>query len=167
MILTMMVLLRLCLRVRADSDVPLRRRAFTDFDYRYFWKWTKLRDYVQFLLCFSSLVGLVTYIMMDFHLYTQLLGFGSLLLEAMLGLPQLYKNCLSRSTEGMSTLMVLCWTTGDCFKTGYFLVRNAPEQFWMCGLLQVTVDLGILLQVAFYKNRQRLALTSHSPATQA
>jgi hypothetical protein len=27
--------------------------------------------------------------------------------------------------------------------------------------------LGILLQVAFYKNRQRLALTSHSPATQA
>ena len=142
---------------------------FPDFDFTYFWKWTKFRDYLEFLLFFSLLVGMITYYLLDVYVYVQLLGFCSLLLEALLGLPQLYKNCVSGSTEGMSTVMVLCWTSGDFFKTGYFLVRKAPEQFWLCGMLQVTVDIGILLQVAFYRNRLRqLAIvTQHSAATQA
>ncbi len=29
------------------------------------------------------------------------------------------------------------WTAGDLFKTAYFLVRDAPSQFWICGSLQV------------------------------
>ncbi len=46
--------------------------------------------------------------------------------------------------------MVLCWTTGDVFKTIYFLVRSAPVQFWLCGMLQVSLDILILLQVFYY-----------------
>lgn len=44
------------------------------------------------------------------------------------------------------------WTCGDIFKTSYFLLREAPIQFWMCGTIQVTVDVLILLQVYLYKN---------------
>lgn len=33
--------------------------------------------------------------------------------------------------------MVLMWTLGDMFKTGYFVARKAPSQFWICGTLQV------------------------------
>lgn len=43
------------------------------------------------------------------------------------------------------------WTCGDIFKTTYFLLREAPLQFWICGSLQVTVDLLILLQVFIYR----------------
>lgn len=51
-----------------------------------------------------------------------------------------------------SVTMVLLWTTGDAFKTCYFVSRKAPLQFWMCGTLQVLIDLTILGQVVWYRN---------------
>lgn len=45
-----------------------------------------------------------------------------------------------------SIKMVLMWTSGDTFKTAYFLLNGAPLQFSVCGLLQVLVDLAILAQ---------------------
>jgi hypothetical protein len=46
------------------------------------------------------------------------------------------------------------WTSGDIFKTVYFIVRNAPLQFSLCGLLQISIDLAILCQVMLYSNKQ-------------
>ncbi|KAL1415147.1 hypothetical protein MTO96_006937 [Rhipicephalus appendiculatus] len=51
----------------------------------------------------------------------------------------------------MSNQMVLMWTMGDVFKTVYFIMRSAPFQFWVCGSLQVSLDVAILMQVAWYK----------------
>lgn len=48
--------------------------------------------------------------------------------------------------------MVIMWTCGDIFKTVYFLIREAPAQFWICGAMQVTVDIAILLQVRWYQH---------------
>ena len=42
------------------------------------------------------------------------------------------------------------WTNGDVFKTGYFIMKDAPFQFKLCGCLQVGVDLAILGQVKMY-----------------
>lgn len=47
--------------------------------------------------------------------------------------------------------MVVMWTCGDIFKTLYFLFREAPLQFWVCGSIQVAVDVLILIQVYVYK----------------
>lgn len=47
--------------------------------------------------------------------------------------------------------MVAMWTIGDTFKTCYFIVREAPIQFGICGALQVFVDLSILCQVYLYR----------------
>lgn len=47
--------------------------------------------------------------------------------------------------------MVLMWTSGDLFKTTYFLIRNSPTQFWLCGMLQVSLDISVLFQVYLYK----------------
>jgi hypothetical protein len=46
---------------------------------------------------------------------------------------------------------VLMWTSGDLFKTTYFLIRNSPTQFWLCGMLQVSLDISVLFQVYLYK----------------
>jgi hypothetical protein len=48
--------------------------------------------------------------------------------------------------------MVLMWTSGDSFKTGYFLVRQAPIQFVAGAVLQVAVDCAILAQVWHYRS---------------
>lgn len=47
--------------------------------------------------------------------------------------------------------MVLMWTCGDVFKTTYFVVRQTPAQFIVCGALQVLIDISILLQVWYYR----------------
>jgi len=50
-----------------------------------------------------------------------------------------------------SKKMVAMWTCGDVFKTVYFVVRAAPAQFWICGSLQVMIDISIFVQVFIYR----------------
>lgn len=48
--------------------------------------------------------------------------------------------------------MVLMWAGGDAFKTIYFVVRDSPVQFWVCGSLQVLIDIIILGQVYWFRD---------------
>ncbi|KAG6439239.1 hypothetical protein O3G_MSEX000606 [Manduca sexta] len=53
--------------------------------------------------------------------------------------------------------MVVMWTCGDVFKTAYFIIREAPTQFWVCGSLQVSLDVIILFQVWLYRHNTAAA----------
>lgn len=69
-----------------------------------------------------------------------------------------------------SIKMVLMWTSGDTFKTVYFLLTQAPVQFWTCGLLQVFVDFAILFQVYYYSRYPQKPLShtvSHASSAKA
>lgn len=90
------------------------------------------------------------YIFMDYIFFVEFVGYLSLTIEALLGFPQLVKNFNNKSTLGMSLTMVLLWTGGDLFKTGYFFLNEVPKQFIVCGILQVSIDLAILAQVSLY-----------------
>ncbi|XP_030148412.1 solute carrier family 66 member 2 isoform X4 [Lynx canadensis] len=117
--------------------VPRSARAGSrDFDPRHFWHWSSFGDYVQCVVAFTGVAGYITYLSIDSALFVETLGFLAVLTEAMLGVPQLYRNYRHQSTEGMSIKMVFMWTSGDAFKTAYFLLNGAPLQFSVCGLLQ-------------------------------
>ncbi|XP_036892051.1 solute carrier family 66 member 2 isoform X2 [Sturnira hondurensis] len=146
MIVTMLLMLKLCTEVRVGNELNVKRHFFADFDPHHFWHWSSFADYLQCVLAFAGVAGYVTYLSIDSALFVETLGFLAVLTEAMLGVPQLYRNHRHRSTEGMSIKMVLMWTSGDTFKTAYFLLNGAPLQFSVCGLLQVLVDLAILAQ---------------------
>ena len=65
-----------------------------------------------------------------------------------------------------SIKMVLMWTSGDTFKTAYFLLNGAPLQFSVCGLLQVLVDLAILAQAyAFARHPSKPSPHTVHPAS--
>ena len=65
-----------------------------------------------------------------------------------------------------SIKMVFMWTSGDAFKTAYFLLNGAPLQFSVCGLLQVLVDLAILGQAyAFARHPPKPAPHAAHPAS--
>lgn len=49
-----------------------------------------------------------------------------------------------------SVTMVAMWTLGDIFKTCYFVLKNTPVQFQICGAIQVAIDIAILAQVYIY-----------------
>lgn len=166
MILTMLLMLKLCTEVRVANELNAKRRAFADFDPRHFWHWSSFADYVQCVLAFTGVAGYITYLSIDSALFVETLGFLAVLTEAMLGVPQLYRNYRHQSTEGMSLKMVLMWTSGDTFKTAYFLLNGAPLQFSVCGLLQVMVDLAILGQAyAFAQHPQKPAAHAVHPAS--
>lgn len=151
MIFAMLGLVKLCVSVRHKSDIIAAKSiSFTELDHRHFWQWTDFRSYVQFLLMFVAAIGGLTYALLDWPLYVEVLGFFALVTEAMLAAPQFYRNMKTKSTQGMSIKMVIMWMTGDIFKTVYFVVRQAPVQFWMCGILQISLDNAILIQVLYY-----------------
>ncbi|XP_032943081.1 solute carrier family 66 member 2 isoform X3 [Rhinolophus ferrumequinum] len=116
MILAMLVMLKLCTEVRvanelnvkrrlfADKDEEIKvapRRSYLDFDPHHFWHWSSFADYVQCVLAFTGVAGYVTYLSIDSALFVETLGFLAVLTEAMLGVPQLYRNQRHQSTEGM------------------------------------------------------------------
>ncbi|XP_077209069.1 solute carrier family 66 member 2 isoform X4 [Paroedura picta] len=169
MIITMLLMLKLCTEVRVTNELNIKRRSFSDFDLIYFWHWSKFTDYVQCVLAFTGVTGYVTYLSLDSTIFVETLGFLAVFTEAMLGIPQLYRNYQNRSTEGMSVKMVLMWTSGDTFKTVYFLLNQAPFQFSICGLLQVFVDMAILMQVYFFScyPQKPISHPTHPASTKA
>merc|ERR1712112_361585 len=103
------------------------------------------------VMCVALLGSILMYFLLDYTLFVDSVGFLAVFTEAMLGVPQFYRNFKNKSTYGMSLPMVIMWTCGDIFKTTYFVLRKTPPQFFICGSLQVTVDILILGQVWFYR----------------
>lgn len=153
MTFVMLMMVHLCVTVKHKTEIiKSKEHRFTDFDVEYFWKWTEFSSYIEFTIVFTSFVGLLTYIFLNNWLFIETLGFLAVFAEAMLGAPQFYRNFENKSTQGMSKKMVAMWTCGDVFKTCYFILRSAPAQFWICGMLQVFIDISIFIQVFIYRN---------------
>ncbi|XP_038070419.1 solute carrier family 66 member 2-like [Patiria miniata] len=153
MLFTMMAMLHLCTKVNRIQEITIRKRRFIDFETKHFWNWTYFVDYVIFITVFSILGGVITYFLAGQSIFVEILGFLAVFVEAMLGMPQFYRNFQNKSTVGMSIKMVCCWFSGDIFKTIYFILKQAPAQFWVCGIMQVTIDVAILTQVCYYTNK--------------
>ncbi|XP_076841600.1 solute carrier family 66 member 2 [Brachyhypopomus gauderio] len=158
MILTMWAMLHLCCTVQRINRVSTKQHRITDMDLQYFWCWTAFEDYLLFCFCFALLCAFTTFLFLDWMMFVEGLGSLAVLFEAMLGLPQLVQNYSNRSTHGMSIKMVILWTAGDIFKTTYFVLNESPAQFWVCGAVQILIDILILLQVAYYDIGSRLKI---------
>lgn len=96
-------------------------------------------------------MGVFTLLFSSFSIYVECIGFISLFTESFLGLPQAIANFKRRSTAGMSLGMIGGWFLGDGFKTIWFIIKGEPFQFLMCGIIQLSVDVIILIQVFMYR----------------
>lgn len=157
MITCMLLMLELCVRFKNDSLFApnVTQHRFLDFNSNYFWKWNDFSSYAQFLIFVSVIGSFITWLFINVTFYVELIGFLSVFTEAMLGAPQFYRNFINKSTDGMSISMVVMWTSGDLFKTVYFILTESPVQFWLCGMLQVSIDIAILFQVWYFSRKWR------------
>ncbi|GBN05366.1 PQ-loop repeat-containing protein 1 [Araneus ventricosus] len=138
-------------QIKLSHSSSLTPRSYWDFDAKYFWEWTDFLSYLEFLATFTATIGIFMFFCIEVVFIVESIGFLAVFIEAMLGAPQFYRNLRKKSTLGMSKKMVFLWTLGDVFKTAYYILREAPTQFWICGILQVVIDLLILLQVLVYR----------------
>ncbi|XP_055921732.1 solute carrier family 66 member 2-like isoform X2 [Eupeodes corollae] len=154
--ITMFLMIHLCVKVKRNNANPaMRDREFGDLDMKYFWAWTDFQSYLDFMLVVWAVGAAITYLMLSIDWFMETVGFFAVFTEAMLGAPQFLRNFKNKSTYGMSIHMVVMWTLGDMFKTVYFILRKAPNQFWICGTLQVSLDIAILLQVHIYRKNSQ------------
>ncbi|PIC50117.1 hypothetical protein B9Z55_001147 [Caenorhabditis nigoni] len=116
-----------------------------------FWAWHDLVSFIIALLVFTAFWSITTWILINQTVYIEAIGMCALLTEATLGVPQLLRNFQRKSTQGMSIPMVLAWLAGDLAKTGYFVATGSPLQFWICAILQISIDIFILGQVFVYR----------------
>ncbi|XP_022207798.1 solute carrier family 66 member 2 isoform X2 [Nilaparvata lugens] len=157
--IAMLLMIHLCVSVKRKMHLAhFQEHTFTDFDWKYFWAWTDFQSYLDFLIVMIVCCSLLTFLLIKSTIFVETLGLVALLSEAMLAVPQLVKNFQYKSTVGMSVLMVLMWMVGDVFKTTYFVLREAPAQFWICGGLQVFIDILILYQVYLYRDSLNINL---------
>jgi len=155
MLFMMMLMLHLCVTVKNKTEIVTtsKKRTFLEMNFRRdFWQWTDFLSYVQFMFCFGCFGVMAMYCFVTNVLFVETVGFLAVFVEAMLGVPQFWRNWTNGSTQGMSVKMVMFWLSGDVFKTVYFLLRQAPLQFFLCGSLQVSVDIAILAQVLIYRD---------------
>lgn len=158
-----LMLQELCIRVKnQNAGRTFKKRTLFSCNPRYFWRWTDLLSYIEFLFIMSAILGVLMYFLIDCQPFVETIGYCALVSESMLGLPQVIKNFKNKSVAGMSISMVLMWLAGDTFKTAYFIVNKVPLQFWLCGILQITIDLSILFQVCLFKQNAPIKTSSHS-----
>jgi uncharacterized protein with PQ loop repeat len=152
--IAMLMMIHLCVKIKARSDIIKKKdRLFSDLDPKYFWEWTDFQSYVQCILAFTFMGTVMMWMFCDWTLFVESVGFLAVFVEACLGVPQFLRNYRNGSTRGMNKTMVFMWTCGDVFKTTYFVMRQAPVQFTICGCLQIGVDLAILTQIWVYSSK--------------
>lgn len=74
---------------------------FLDFDVKYFWNWSDFQSYIDCMLVFTILASVSMYLLIDYIIFVEVIGFLAVFMEAMLGTPQLVKNYRNKCTEGM------------------------------------------------------------------
>ena len=51
--------------------------------------------------------------------------------------------------------LIMSWFFGDTSKIYYYIQKNQPLQFTVCGALQLVADIGILGQIYVYGKRKQ------------
>lgn len=115
------------------------------------WKWNTLSHYI---LCIIGIFVLCGFEFLIFGIknnkHTEFIGILSASIEVILGVPQIIKNFQIKDVEVISSVMLMTWIYGDCFKTIYYLVGNCPYQFIVCGFVQMIFDMVLIGQSWYY-----------------
>ena len=111
---------------------------------------------IQFLSILVLSLALLQLLIGQSPTYVTILGFVGLGIEATLPIPQFVSHYRNKSVAGFRPSVIIAWLLGDLFKTSYFFFgdANVTWQFKACAVVQISFDLGIVLQFWIYGNQQ-------------
>lgn len=87
-----------------------------------------------------------------YAMYSVLLGYIGLSVEATLPLPQIFANARSRSCKGFRLSVLASWLAGDAMKMFWFFTSTTeiPWAFKLCGIFQAGCDCFLGIQYLMY-----------------
>jgi solute carrier family 66, member 2 len=103
-----------------------------------------------------------------YAIYSTLIGYVGLSVEATLPLPQIFVNARSRSCKGFRVSVLGTWLLGDAMKMFWFFTSTTeiPWAFKLCGIFQAGCDVFLGLQYMMYGNGEPAMLRDHHPMAQ-
>ena len=122
------------------------------FDLKKFWGWDNLFSFLFYSVVLGILIGFVCFIFgIHNKIFMEILGYIATAIDVFLGLPQIYTNYKLQNAHSLSTIMVGSFLLGDTFRTYYYVTTKSPFQFILCGFLQVTINIILMLQIFYYR----------------
>jgi uncharacterized protein with PQ loop repeat len=109
---------------------------------------------VIFVVAAGGLSMLLTWSFLTYPVVIEFIGLLSVTIEATLAVPQVLRNRKKQSTTGVSPVLVGSWFAGDFLKIVYFVVKQQPLQFILCGCVQVTLDCVLVWQAYTYSHKR-------------
>jgi solute carrier family 66, member 2 len=98
-----------------------------------------------------------------YMLYSLLVGYSGLAVEATLPLPQIMANMRSRSCKGFRVSVLASWLAGDAMKMFWFFTSTTKITwaFKLCGIFQAACDVFLGVQYLMYGNGEHKAVKDH------
>ena len=122
------------------------------FDLKKFWGWDNVFSFLFYSVVLGILIGFVCFIFgIHNKIFMEILGYISTAIDVFLGLPQIYTNYQLQNARSLSTIMIGSFLLGDTFRTYYYVSTKSPFQFILCGFLQVTINIILMLQIFYYR----------------
>ena len=123
-------------------------------DIKKFWRWDNLFSFLFYSIVLAILIGFVCFIFgIHNKIFLEILGYIATGIDVFLGLPQIYTNYKLKNAHSLSTIMVTSFLLGDSFRAYYYIYTKSPFQFILCGIMQVSINIILLLQIIYYKIR--------------
>lgn len=143
------VLLNGCVTYNVDHH---KEKGISNFlSIKEFWAWPYFMDYFYFISFFTIALSLLSNIIgYNNQTYVFLLGTTTAIIEAFLGVPQVYEIFTSKNVDTISYILIMSWCSGDLFKLIYYIISNAPIQLLACVSFQLLVDGIIIFQIIYY-----------------
>ena len=123
-----------------------------------------LFSFLFYSIILAILIGFVCFIFgIHNKIFLEILGYIATGIDVFLGLPQIYTNYKMKNLHSLSTIMVTSFLLGDSFRTYYYIYTQSPFQFILCGIMQVSINIILLLQIIYYKIRGNPAKIVEKP----
>ncbi|KAL2760830.1 hypothetical protein ACRALDRAFT_1059419 [Sodiomyces alcalophilus JCM 7366] len=132
-----------------------------------FWQWRSPKPYWQFVFYFflalTALELLLSLIPPAYHVYSNIIGYMGLSIEAFLPIPQILVNARSRSSRGFRLSLLASWLIGDAAKIFWFFTATTeiPAAFKMCGIFQACCDAFLGIQYWMYGSGSGSVVKEH------
>jgi uncharacterized protein with PQ loop repeat len=122
------------------------------FDLKKFWGWDNLFSFLFYSVVLGILIGFVCFIFgIHNKIFMEILGYIATGIDVFLGLPQIYTNYKLQNARSLSTIMIASFLLGDTFRTYYYVHTKSPFQFILCGFMQVSINIILMLQIFYYR----------------
>ena len=138
-----------------NGTVPNRTSFAVGLGLPYMQPADTVHSYFQFLAYLAGAL-LAIHVLLPFvsgsPAYISFLGYVGLAVEAILPLPQIFKNHRARSCKGFRLSVIINWLAGDAMKMSYFFLSSefVPWPFRLCGIFQACCDCYLGLQYYMY-----------------